>query len=254
MTVRTSGLSIPIPNAIVATMTSARPSRNRACTSSRSRARHPRVVGHRAQVALQLSRERRRLLPRRRVDDGGAPRLVGEDLLHQLSPAARRHLGHLHREVRPAEAVDEAPRVHEAELRADVVLDARRRRRRQRDDRRGAQQREPRAEEPVVGAEIVPPVRDAVRLVDGDERRGPLGEHLGEARHREPLGGDEEEVELPGEVVEADLPRRGRGRAPSGSARRRGPSACIFATWSSMSAMRGETTSVVPARASPGSW
>jgi len=40
-------------------------------------------------------------------------------------------------------------------------------------------------------------MRDAVRLVDGDERRRPLREHLGKAGNSEPLGGDEEEVELP---------------------------------------------------------
>ena len=34
----------------------------------------------------------------------------------------------------------------------------------------------------------------------------------------------------------------------------RRPSAWSFAAWSSMSAIRGETTSVVPPRASPGSW
>ena len=40
------------------------------------------------------------------------------------------------------------------------------------------------AEHAVVGAEVVPPLRDAVRLVDGDQRGLALGEHLREARHR----------------------------------------------------------------------
>ena len=114
----------------------------------------------------------------------------------------------------------------EAELLRDVVLDARRRGGGERDDGRGPQQRQPLAEQPVVGPEVVAPLRDAVRLVDRDERRRAPGQHLGEAGHPQPLGGDEEEVEPPVEVVAADLRARRPGRARSGCARPRRPSAC----------------------------
>ena len=167
--------------------------------------RHPRVVRHGLQAPRQLVRERFRIAPGRRVDDRGAPRAVGEDLPDDPPPAARRRLGHLDRQVRPPEAVDEAGRFRHPELLANVLLHARRRGGGQRDDGGGPERREPRAEKAVVGPEIVPPVRDAVRLVDGDEGHCPLRQHLGEAGDAEPLRGDEEEVELPVEVVAADL-------------------------------------------------
>ena len=81
-----------------------------------------------------------------------------------------------------------------------------------------------------------------------------LREHLREARHAQPLRRDEEEVELAVEVVEADL---ARGRAVAAGVDALGREArarCSFATWSSISAISGLTTSVVPPRAMPGSW
>ena len=104
--------------------------------------------------------------------------------------------------------------VAEPELLHDVVLHGRRRRGRERDDGRGAKERQALAEHAVVGPEVVPPLRDAVRLVDRDERGLSPREHLGEARHLEPLGRDEEEVELPVEVGAAYARARPRAVAP----------------------------------------
>ena len=119
-------------------------------------------------------------------------------------------LGHrvddLHRDVRAAKAVDEPARLHEAQLRDDVVLHHRRGRRRQRQHRGGAQLGQALAEHAVLGAEVVAPLRDAVGLVDGDERRRALREHLREAGHPEALGREEQEVELAGQVRDARGP------------------------------------------------
>ena len=88
----------------------------------------------------------------------------------------------------------------EIELRDDVVLHRGRRRGRERDDRCRTQERQALAQHAVLRTEVVPPLRDAVGFVDRDEGREPAGQQLGEARHLEPLGGDEEEVEPPLEV------------------------------------------------------
>ena len=150
--------------------------------------------------------------------------------------------------------MDEAARAGEAELVGDVGLHPRRRGGGERDDRRRPQRRQPLPEQPVVGAEIVSPLRDAVGLVDRHQRQRALRQHLGEARHAQPLGCDEEEVETA---------RRGRRGRPLATRRRsrpewmrsaRSPSSLSLATWSSISAISGETTSVVPPRARPGSW
>ena len=95
----------------------------------------------------------------------------------------------------------------EAELIADVALHARRRRGGEADHRRRAQQGQALAEHAVFGSEVVAPLGDAVRLVDGDQRRLALGQHLRETRDRQALGGDEQEVEAALEVVEAGLAR-----------------------------------------------
>ena len=52
------------------------------------------------------------------------------------------------------------------------------------------------AELAVIRAEIVPPLRDAVRLVDGDQRGLAAGEELGESRDAEALRSDEQEIEI----------------------------------------------------------
>ncbi len=96
-----------------------------------------------------------------------------------------------------------------AELVADVALHERRRRGGQGDDRGGAQHRQPLAEHAVVRAEIVAPLRDAVRLVDRDEHRLAPREELGETGYAEALRCDEQEVQSAGEVVVARLPRLG---------------------------------------------
>ena len=73
-------------------------------------------------------------------------------------------------QVRPIERPDELDRVAQAELRGDVAAHPRGRRRGvgvQADT--AASDSRSRAELPVLGPEIVPPLADAVRLVDRDE-------------------------------------------------------------------------------------
>ena len=53
----------------------------------------------------------------------------------------------------------------------------------------------------------MPPLRNAVRLIDHDQRNLPLGEHLRKARHAQPLRRNEEELQFAGQVVAASLAR-----------------------------------------------
>ena len=59
----------------------------------------------------------------------------------------------------------------------------------------------------VVGAEVVTPLRNTVRLVDGDERRRALGKHLRKTWYAKPLGRDKQEVEVAGKILNAGLAR-----------------------------------------------
>jgi hypothetical protein len=46
-----------------------------------------------------------------------------------------------------------------------------------------------------------------MRLVNGDQRRLALGQHLAEARHAQPLRRNEEELQRSMQVIHAGLPR-----------------------------------------------
>ena len=85
-----------------------------------------------------------------------------------------------------------------AEHRADVALDLRRRRRRQCEARRVAERPPHVAEAQVVGAEVVAPLAQAVRLVDGEAAHADLLHGGQEAVDPEALGGHVQEPNLAG--------------------------------------------------------
>ena len=109
------------------------------------------------------------------------------------------------------------------------------------------------AEQPVIGPEIVAPLRNAMRFIDGDEGRFALREHLGKTTDAQTLRGDKQELQSAVEIVDADLARSG-AIAPGMDASTAKPSSRSLAYWSSISAMRGLITRVVPPRARPGNW
>jgi hypothetical protein len=167
------------------------------------------VVSGGREVLPKLGAEGIGLFAARRVDDGRPALRIGEDAPHGIAPLGGGHLGHLDRDVGAAEAMDEAPLALQPELGGDVVLDDGSRGGSEPDDWRRPEQRQPLAEHPVLGAEVVPPLRDAVGFIHRDEHRLALGEHLGKTRNRQALGRDEKEIEPASQIVEANLPGRG---------------------------------------------
>ena len=111
---------------------------------------------------------------------------------HRLLLALARRLDHVVAQVRAIEPDVDHRRVgiREAELREDVVLDLRRRGRGQREHRRLAERAHRFAEAEVRRAEVVTPLRDAVRLVDHEQRDADLRQVIAEPRFAEPLGRD----------------------------------------------------------------
>ena len=124
-----------------------------------------------------------------------------------------RELDNFDGEIVATEAVDEAGGTDHAELREDVGLHGWRGGGGEGENGNAcgtvAQSGKVLADHAVVGAEIVAPLRDAMGLVDGDERGRTLGEHLRKARNAQPLGSDEKEVERASEIVDAGLARDG---------------------------------------------
>ena len=150
--------------------------------------------------------------------------------------------------------MDKARLLIETQLLADVVLHDGRRRRGQRDHRRRAQRRQIAAQQPVIGPEIVPPLRNAMRLIDRDQRRFPLRQHLRKPGHAQALGRDEQELQLAVQIIDTNLPRRRAVASRMDAFHREARVPAASRNWSSISAISGLITSVVPPRASPGSW
>ena len=70
----------------------------------------------------------------------------------------------------------------------------------------------------IVGAEIVPPLRDAVRLVDGEQRDARFQEHRPGVVERQPLGRDVEQAQVPAPDGVEQGSRFPRGCSPELSA------------------------------------
>ena len=108
------------------------------------------------------------------------------------------------------------------------------------------------AETPVVGTEVVAPARDAVRLVDDETIDRQPAEAVEEARRAEAFRCEVEEAQLAGRrplaaTRHGSRPTTWLCRHAAGT-----PSSLRRATWSTISAMSGETTMVRPPPAMPG--
>ncbi len=102
-------------------------------------------------------------------------------------------------EVRPREAAEDlfARRRVEAELDADLAPHFGSRGGGAREDARRTDSLEQRSDAEIIGAKVVPPLRDAVRFVDGDEVELHLAEQLDERVRRQALGGRVDELVAP---------------------------------------------------------
>ena len=153
------------------------------------------VVRHRVEAFLaQLLRERVDVAAAHAVDDPGLP-LVPLQHRQHLRPlvVARQHaVG----EVGAVEVADEHERVAQGELLGDVAPHLLRRRGRIRVHRGLGELLVQHAELPVLGPEVVAPVADAVRLVDGERAHLRLAQERAESRHGQALRRDEEELDL----------------------------------------------------------
>ena len=214
----------------------------------------PGMVGGAGKVAGKFGGHGGGLRARRRIHDGGAALVLVEQFQGEVGALRGRHFDHFDRQIVAAEAVDETRGLIERQLHGDIVLHDGRGGCGERDDRRGAQGRQILAEHAVIGAEIVAPLRNAMRFVDGDERRLALGEHFGKAGDAQTLRRDEEELQRAVEIVDAGL--AGGGAVAAGVNALDGEVALLesWPTWSSISAISGLITSVVPPRAMAGNW
>src|SRR3981189_391417 len=187
-TKRASGLSMPMPNAIVATITTPYSLMKRSWCAAPGR------------VLLRLG-------PRQAIDDARFARVPRADEIEQLRARALL-FDDLVADVRPVEAGDENARVAELQARDDFAPRGFVGGRGERDARNTRMALGEQIELDVLRSEIVPPLRHAVRLVDGEKREPRALDQPQEARRRQALGRDVEQVEPAGEQIALDFCRR----------------------------------------------
>ena len=199
-------MSIPIPNAIVATTIPSREPAHHSWIATRSSVLHAGVVrtGGQTRRDEQLGDAQGGSL-QGDVDDRRAGRALAQPLHQQPVALAVGDRRQQQSQVGPVEAGHDCVRLLDPEPRSNVGNDGRRGGRGQRQHALGAELAGSLGELEVVGPEVVAPLRDAVRLVDREERDSSARELREEALVVEALGCDVEELQRAAAEPLADL-------------------------------------------------
>ncbi len=184
----------------------------------------PGVIGaYRAAAARDLRRDLVGGVAGGGVDDASAG-LIGDERLELGGQPVAGRDGVA--DVRPVEAGDDQPIIGNAELLEDVGAGMRVRRSGEREPRHVRKGIEQRAQQTVIGAEVVPPFGDAMRLVDREQRERGRAQQATEALARGAFGRDIEQVQLAvaeaahrlGAIIVGGGERRGFDAEPLGRA------------------------------------
>ena len=188
-----------MPKAMVATITTPSSRWKRSWCAARAADVHPGVIGQRRDaLRLQPRRGLVDLLARQAIDDARFAGMLFLDEAQQLR-ARVVLVDDGVADVRPVEARDEDARLVQRQPPHDLVARLRVGGGGERDARHLGKALVQHRELQVFRAEVVPPLRDAVRLVDGEERELRLGERLEHARHHQALGRDVQQIQLSGQ-------------------------------------------------------
>ena len=122
---------------------------------------------------------------------------AGEPLREHRQPLARSTRRHAQVQVFPAKGSLHMPLARDAERLANIPRHLRRRRGREREHRLQRQLLRHAREAQILGAKIVPPFRNAVRLINRQQRDFHPPQSLGKRLAREPLRRDVEQLQLP---------------------------------------------------------
>ena len=192
-----SALSMPMPNAIVATMTSHSPRMNASCVASRSSAAHPRVIRPRGEPVVREMRSHfLRGFLKSHIHHRRPHLRAGEPLREHRQPLARRARRHAQVQILPAERSLHVPLRCDAERLANIARHVRRRRRGEREHGPQRQLFRHAREPQILGTKIVSPLRDAMRLIDREQRDLHPPQPLEEGLAREPLRRDVEQLQF----------------------------------------------------------
>ena len=167
----------------------------------------PGVIGQRhAAFAAQPGRDFLDAFARQAIDDAGIAAMLGIEEGPEL--ISRVVLGDdAVADVRPVEAGGEDARLAEAQALDDIAARRPVGGRGQGDARHSREALVQHRELEIFRAEIVAPLRDAMRLVDGEERRTRLRQKIEAARRHQPLGRDVDEIEIAGAHRPLDVRR-----------------------------------------------
>jgi hypothetical protein len=209
-----------MPKAMVATITMFSSRRNRPGWSARFGVFHAGVIRHRADAVFvqELSRLLD-LFARQAVHDAGVARMLGADEVEQLLAAGGLFDDRI-TDVRAVEGGDEFTGVVELQAVRDLVARLLVGRGRERDARHVGKLLVQDRQADVFRAEIVAPLRDAVRLVDREQRDARIVEQVEAALRHQALGRHVDQVDFAGAHQAFDAQRflEGLGRIQEGRA------------------------------------
>ena len=148
---------------------------------------HAGVVGQRGDaLPAKKLRQLLGLPPRAAIDDAAFTPVRGREVLELAAGVAFR--AHGKRQVRPVETVDEDRRLAHEKPAENIRTRGGVGRRGERQDLDAGKLAREVSQIEIIGAEIVPPLRNAVGLVDGQQRGARLSQHRFRIVERQPLG------------------------------------------------------------------
>ena len=106
----------------------------------------------------------------------------------------------------------------------------------------------------VFGPEVVAPLRDAMRLVDGEAPDAGARAARRSALHQQALGRDEQQAQRRPARIVRQVSRDSASATVEFSVAAATPKPRICCTWSCISAISGETTTVSESSTSAGNW
>ena len=174
----------------------------------------PGMIRRSANDARKLFRQQFRLLARLRVNNRRLSRSIFQKFRNNRRPHRHRHFHNLNRQVVTPKAMNKLRRSSHSKLRNNVSLHGRRSRRRQRQHRRSLpfaiaspQLRQSLAQHAVIRPKIMAPLRNTVRLINSNQRKRALRQHLRKSGNPQPLRSNKKELKIAIEIVRTRLPR-----------------------------------------------
>ena len=167
------------------------------------------MIGSRRKRNRELGRQTCSLFARRRIDDRRTAFRIAQQFRRHCGSLRRHDLHGFDRKIGAAKTVNESRQFRKSKLFRNVVLYQWCCGCGQGDDGRRPQFRKVLAESAIVRTEVMPPLRNAVGLVNSDQSGFALRQHFRKSGQPQSFRRDEKKLQRAVQVIRARLSRRG---------------------------------------------